>query len=158
MGILNRRFARSCFYDSKVDDESIEWLTLNNSVSWDEPKSIGKEKYQYKLKRHDVALYVDAILVKQQDIEQAIQSLKGRNLWGRFEFPSDDWQYLVNREKFWSPAYKDVYRSKSEWENPNAELNVPFIFPQRKLVGILKMINQAQFVIIVFHVGHCLKV
>lgn len=50
MGILNRRFARSCFYDSKVDDESIEWLTLNNSVSWDEPKSIGKEKYQYKLK------------------------------------------------------------------------------------------------------------
>lgn len=119
----------------KVDDESIEWLTLNNSVSWDEPKSIGKEKYQYKLKRHDVALYVDAILVKQQDIEQAIQSLKGRNLWGRFEFPSDDWQYLVNREKFWSPAYKDVYRSKSEWENPNAELNVPFIFSTEKACG-----------------------
>lgn len=96
----------------KVDDRRIEWLTLNNSNSWDEPKVIGKEKYHYKLKRHRVSIYVDAILVKSQDVEEAIRSLDNRNLWGESEFPSDDWQCLINREKYWSPAYKDVYRSR----------------------------------------------
>lgn len=28
----------------KIDDNGTEWLTLNNSRSWDEPKCIGKEK------------------------------------------------------------------------------------------------------------------
>ena len=119
----------------KVDDDGIEWLTLNNSVSWDEPKSIGKEKYQNKLKKHDVTMYVDAIFVKQQDVEQAIQSLDGRSLWGGFDFPSDDWQYLVNREKYWSPAYKDVYRSEKEWSEPIKGLNVPFIYTSEKACG-----------------------
>ena len=39
------------------------------------PKDIGKEKYEYKLLKHDVYLATDAILVKQQDKEKAIQSL-----------------------------------------------------------------------------------
>lgn len=119
----------------KIDDEGIEWLALSHSVSWDEPKSIGKGKYQHKLKRHNVAIYVDAILVKQQDVEEAIQSLDGRNLWGSFEFPSDDWQDLVNREKFWSPAYKDVYRNQKEWADPIEGLNVPFIYTSEKACG-----------------------
>ena len=119
----------------KVDDDGLEWLTLNNSVSWDEPRSIGKEKYQYKVKKHDVTMYVDAILVKQQDVKKAIQSLDGRSLWGGFDFPSDDWQYLVNREKYWSPAYKDVYRSEKEWSEPIKGLNVPFIYTSEKACG-----------------------
>lgn len=119
----------------KIDDEGLEWLALNHSVSWDEPKSIGKEKYQRELKRHNVAIYVDAILVKQQDVEQAIQSLDGRNLWGSFGVPSDDWQDLVNREKFWSPAYKDVYRNQKEWADPIEGLNVPFIYTSEKACG-----------------------
>ena len=59
----------------------------------------------------------DAILVKQQDKEKAIQSLDGRNLWDGVELPTNDWQYLVNREKYWSPAYKDVYRDRQGWAN-----------------------------------------
>ena len=81
-----------------MDDDGIEWLTLNNSRSWDEPKDIGKEKYEYKLLKHDVYLAADAILVKQQDKEEAILSLDGRDLWNGVELPTDDWQYLVNRE------------------------------------------------------------
>lgn len=119
----------------KIDDDGIEWLALNHSVSWDEPKSIGKGKYQHKLKRHQVAIYVHAILVKQRDVEQAIQSLDSRNLWGSFEFPSDDWQNLVNREKYWSPAYKDVYRNQKEWADSIEGLNVPFIFTSEKACG-----------------------
>lgn len=119
----------------KVDDSGTEWLTLNNSKSWDEPKDIGKEKHEYKLKRHDACLYVDAILLKKEDVEQAIQSLDGRSLWGAVDFPSDDWQYLVNREKYWSPAYKDVYRDRTDWTATIDGLNVPFIFTTEKACG-----------------------
>lgn len=119
----------------KVDDCGIEWLTLNNSNSWDEPKDIGVEKYHYKLKRHSVAIYIDAILVKLQDLEEAIRSLDNRNLWGEAEFPSDDWQYLINREKYWSPAFKNVYRSKDDWADSIKGLNVPFIYTSEKACG-----------------------
>ena len=119
----------------KVDDSGTEWLTLNNSKSWDEPKVIGKEKYEFKLKRHDACLYVDAIILKREDVEQAIKALDGRNLWGAVEFPSDDWQNLVNREKYWSPAYKDVYRNKTDWSDTIDGLNVPFIFATEKACG-----------------------
>ena len=119
----------------KVDDIGTEWLTLNNSKSWDEPKDIGKEKYEYKLKRHDACLYVDAIILKMEDVERAIKALDGRNLWGVVDFPSDDWQNLVNREKYWSPAYKDVYRNKTDWSDTIDGLNVPFIFATEKACG-----------------------
>lgn len=119
----------------KVDDSGTEWLTLNNSKSWDEPKDLGKEKHEYKLKRHDACLYIDAILLKKENVDQAIKSLDNRNLWGSVEVPSDDWQYLVNREKFWSPAYKDVYRNEKDWTDTIEGLNVPFIFSTEKACG-----------------------
>ena len=119
----------------KVDDGGTEWLTLNNSKSWDEPKDIGKEKHEYKLKRHDACLYIDAILVKKDDFKQAVSSLDNRNLWGCLEVPSDDWQNLVNREKYWSPAYKDVYRGRTDWTDTVDGLNVPFIFSTEKACG-----------------------
>lgn len=119
----------------KQDDDGVEWLALNNSRSWEEPKDIGKEKHDYKLKRHDVFLAVDAILVKQQDVKKAIQSLDGRILWDGVELPTDDWQYLVNREKYWSPAYKDVYRDRQGWSNSIDGLDVPFIYSCEQACG-----------------------
>ena len=119
----------------KVDNSGTEWLTLNNSKSWDEPKELGKEKHEFKLKRHDACLYIDAILLKKDDVDQAIKSLDNRNLWGSVEVPSDDWQYLVNREKYWSPAYKDVYRNEKDWTDTIDGLNVPFIFSTEKACG-----------------------
>ena len=77
----------------------------------------------------------DAILVKLQDVEEAIRSLDNRNLWGGAEFPSDDWQYLINREKYWSPAFKNVYRSKDDWADSIKGLNVPFIYTSEKACG-----------------------
>lgn len=119
----------------KIDDVGTEWLTLNNSHNWYEPKDIGKEKLEYKLKRHDACLYIDAILLKKDDVEQAIKSLDNRDLWGSIDVPSDDWQYLINREKFWSPAYKDVYRNDTDWSDSIEGLNVPFIFSTEKACG-----------------------
>ena len=119
----------------KVDDEGTEWLSLNNSKSWDEPKDIGKEKHEFKLKRHDACLYVDAILLKKEDVEQAINDLDNIILWGSVDVPNDDWQNLVNREKYWSPAYQDVYRSKGDWTDTIEGLNVPIIFSTEKACG-----------------------
>lgn len=119
----------------KLDEDGIEWLTLNNSVSWDEPKDIGKEKNVCKALKHEVYLAADAILVKLQDKEKAIRTLDGRPLWEGVKFPTDDWQYLVNREKYWSPAYKDVYREQQEWSNSIAGLDVPFIYSCEKACG-----------------------
>lgn len=119
----------------KLDDDGIEWLTLNNSRSWDEPKDIGKEKYEYKLLKHDVYLAADAILLKQQDKEKAIQSLDGRDLWDGVNLPTDDWQHLVNREKYWSPAYKDVYRDRQGWENSIDGLDVPYYYSYEQACG-----------------------
>ncbi len=119
----------------KLDEDGIEWLTLNNSVSWEEPKIFGKDKYQCDIKKHDVSMYVDAILVKNHDVKQVILSLDERNLWGRFKFPSDDMSYLVNREKFWSPAYKDENRNEKEWVDSIDGLNVPLIFTTEKACG-----------------------
>lgn len=119
----------------KLDDDGIEWLALNNSRRWDEPKDIGKEKHEYKLLKHDVYLAADAILVKQQDIEKAIQSLDGRVLWDGVNLPSDDWQYLVNREKYWSPAYKDVYRDRQGWSNSINGLDIPYYYSCEQACG-----------------------
>lgn len=122
----------------KLDDSGIEWLTLNNSRSWDEPKDIGKEKYDHNLLKHDVFLAADAILVKQQDKERAIQSLDDRILWDGIEIPADDWQYLVNREKYWSPAYKDVYRDRQGWSNSIEGLDVSYIYSCEKACGYIE--------------------
>ena len=119
----------------KIDDNGTEWLTLNNSRSWDEPKCIGKEKYQHNLLKHEVSLFADAILVRKEDLEDAISDLSDRNLWDGIEFGDDSWQYLVNREKYWSPAYKDVYRNRNEWNNDASWLSVPFIYSCEKACG-----------------------
>lgn len=119
----------------KLDDYGTEWLTLNNSMSWDEPKDIGKEKYEYNLVKHDVYLAADAILVKQQDKEKVIQSLDGRDLWDGVNLPTDDGQHLVNREKYWSPAYKDAYRYRQGWANSLDGLDVPYYYSCEQACG-----------------------
>ena len=119
----------------KTDDNGTEWLALNNSRDWDEPKEIGKEKYQHNLLKHDVSLFADAIIVHREDKTKAVSNLSNRELWDGIEFPDDSWQYLVNREKYWSPAYKDVYRGYEEWINNSSWLNVPFFFSCEKACG-----------------------
>lgn len=119
----------------KIDDEGVEWLTLNNFKSWDEPKEIGKEKYEHKLKKHYVSLFVYALLVENKNLGKAVRDLDGRDLWGWVELPDDDWQYLVNREKFWSPAYKDVYRNSEDWDKTINGLNEPYICAYEQACG-----------------------
>jgi len=119
----------------KIDEKGDQWLSLNSIMSWDEPKNIGEEKYAYKHIKHDVFLSTYAILVKKDDLSQAIKGLSGRDLWEGIELPSDSWQNLLNREKYWSPAYKDVYRQTDDWSYSIKGLSVPFICSSEQACG-----------------------
>ena len=53
---------------------------------------------------------IQGLLVKKKDKQEIINYLKEKRFWGRW-LPEnkDDYSSLINREKFWSPAYKEQY-------------------------------------------------
>lgn len=64
-----------------------------------------------------------------------VKDLSGRNLWEGIELREDSWQYLFNREKYWSPAYKDVYRHDIDHYDSIKGLSVPFMYSSEKACG-----------------------
>jgi hypothetical protein len=100
----------------KKDTTGEEWVYLQYFVEWNEPKKIGIERYEGR--RKQIWYIIQGLLVKKSDKEKIINYLKNQNFWGRW-LPEnkDDHSELINREKFWSPAYLDVYKNnKKIWE------------------------------------------
>ena len=109
----------------KNDDNGEEWLALDNQKNWDEPKEIGKEVYSSKTIRHYLYMSVEALIVKQQDVENMVKHLEGKNLWTHFDYYPDYSHHLLNREKYWSPAYKDECKNNKEcYPLMNLKLNI----------------------------------
>lgn len=99
-----------------TDDKSTDWLVLERSMKWRQSKPIGEEKYFGR--RKEVSFFIQAYLIKKQDKNKAIRLLTNQNLYD-FNFPeSSNPLQLINREKFWSPAYNDL---ESEKERCNIE-------------------------------------
>ena len=97
-----------------IDNKSIKWLVLERSIKWRQPKPIGEEKYFGR--RKEVSFFLQAYLIKKQDKNKAIRLLTNQNLYD-FNFPeSSNPLQLLNREKFWSPAYNDL-ESEKKWNN-----------------------------------------
>lgn len=90
----------------KTDTEGIQWVHLQHYVSWREPKKLGEDKYLSPNKRF--WLEVQGYLVKKADKKKIISYLSDRNVTNRM-IPENGEAYgrLINREKFWSPAYFD---------------------------------------------------
>jgi hypothetical protein len=100
----------------KEDENGEKWLHLEHFVEWKEPKKIGIERYSGRKKQ--VWYIIQGLLVKKSDKRKIINYLKDQNFWGRW-LPEneDDYSKLINREKFWSPAYIDTYKNnKKIWE------------------------------------------
>ncbi len=100
----------------KRDDNNTNWIHLHHSIEWNEPKKVGKEKYDGR--RKSIFYLVEGYLVKKVDKRKVINYLKDKNFGGRW-MPgfSDDYSSLINREKFWSPAYLDAYRDRRKiWD------------------------------------------
>lgn len=95
-----------------IDNKSTEWLVLERSIKWRQPKPIGEEKYLGR--RKEISFFLQAYLIKKQDKNKAIRLLTNKNLYD-FNFPeSSNPLQLINREKFWSPAYNDL-ESEKKW-------------------------------------------
>lgn len=119
----------------KSDNDGHEWFTLNNSRTWYESKEFGENKYERRGEQGYLSVYVDAILVRSEDLERTATFFENRILWNAIELPRDDWQHLINREKFWSPAYRDVYRENDDWHNDITGLDVSFMYSCEQACG-----------------------
>lgn len=100
----------------KTDNNNEEWLHLQYFVDWFEPKKIGLDRYEGR--RKQIHYIIQGLLVKKTDKKRIINYLNNQNFWGRW-LPEnrDDNSTLINREKFWSPAYIDTYgKNKRFWE------------------------------------------
>lgn len=117
------------------DKESEAWFALGNHRSWIEPKTIGEEEFSHKTIKHSISLSIDAILVRRKDLTDTIRDLSNKNLWEEIDLPTDGYNDLFNREKYWSPAYKDIYRNRSKWLNDIKGLSKPCMFSWESACG-----------------------
>ncbi len=97
----------------KTDNNNEKWLHLQYFAEWREPKKIGVERYEGR--RKQIHYIIQGLLVKKSDKKRIIEYLINQNFWGR-RLPenNDDYSQLINREKFWSPAYINTYYGKNK--------------------------------------------
>lgn len=99
-----------------------DWLFLKKFVSWNEPKPIGKDKYE--VRRKEIFYKIQGYLISKKDKTKILKWLKVQNFWGDWMPQSSDFSRLINREKFWSPAYFDSDK-ENKWKairNTNLKL------------------------------------
>jgi hypothetical protein len=114
-----------------TDDNSTDWLLLERNIKWSQPKPIGEEKYFGR--RKELSMYLQAYLVNKKDKSKAIRLLTNQNLYNIGLPGSSNPLQLINREKFWSPAYDDLEREK-KWFNIY-DLNLKVIKASTYAVG-----------------------
>ena len=99
---------------SRADESNNEWLYLKTSLNLDEPKPIGKERYE--VRRKGIWYLIQAQLVYKKDKHKIIKWLNKQNLWGGWLPESHKTTYgLFNRENFWSPA--SCNNGIEKWQN-----------------------------------------
>ncbi len=98
----------------KKDYSNKDWIFLEYYPTWEEPKKFGEDKYSSRRKR--LHYLIQSYLVKRKDENKVFNYLKEKNFFGRW-MPenADDYTNILNREKFWSPAYLDQGDEKHEW-------------------------------------------
>lgn len=97
----------------KKDNSNVEWLYLKKYSTWEEPKPLGEDKYD--VQRKQIHYLIQGYLIKKTDKSKIIKYLKNKNFFGRWMPESSDYNKLINREKFWSPAYLDNDK-EIKWE------------------------------------------
>jgi len=101
---------------TKIDFDGKKWLHLQKYVEWQEPKFFGQDKYDRE--RKEFWYLIQGYICKKKDKNKIIKYLQNQNFWGRWMPENRDaGSTLINREKFWSPAYIDETRKDDvkEW-------------------------------------------
>lgn len=101
-------------YILKYDNDGNEWVSLEQHTTWYEPKSLGQDKHSSYTKNIHYSL--NSYIVKKKDKLKIAEFLQTKNLWS-LHLPKNkqDGSGLMNREKFWSPAYLDQEK-EVKWE------------------------------------------
>ena len=94
----------------KIDDIGTKWIRLSHHATWKEPKRIGEDRYSGK----QIWYFVQAFIINKTDKQDLINFLFKMNFFGRWLPESREHSCLFNREKYWSPAYKDLVGSNDE--------------------------------------------
>jgi hypothetical protein len=115
----------------KKDLQNEDWLYLKKFTSWDEPKPIGHDKYE--IQRKEIFYKIQGYLVNKNHKKTIINWLVQQNFWGNWMPESSDHSNLINREKFWSPAYFDSDQEK-KWETIR-DTNLKVIIASANAVG-----------------------
>jgi len=109
---------------SITGSDNEEWLVLENHRSWEEPVSIGQDKYHYP--RKHLWYQIRSYLVRDDDEEFLINWLKGQHFMGGW-FPEGHDRYQVfSREYYWSPAYHffdNPWYGENNWEKVCDRIN-----------------------------------
>lgn len=97
----------------KTDTKGQRWLHLRHDMDWNEPKPLGADQYGGLTKR--LVYMVRGYLVRKNDKSRIVSYLRDKNFYGLWMPDGDNgFSRLINREKFWSPAYKENGRD-SKW-------------------------------------------
>ena len=109
----------------RKDEQGIEWLLLQHYIDRSAPKRLGQDKYFSPHKR--MWFKVQGYIVRKKDKKRIMSYLSDKNFYGNWMPENrDGYSRLINREKFWSPAYFDEGR-EINWErirNTDLQLTV----------------------------------
>lgn len=99
----------------KQDENGDNWIKLAYCEIVQEPKMQFSESIVGRKKQ--IQYLIQAYIIKKEDKEKIINFLKDKSFWGRW-MPEkyEDTSSLINREKFWSPAYMELCDDTDEWQ------------------------------------------
>lgn len=118
----------------KKDPNDTQWLHLNMSYTWKQPKQVGEDSYA--VERREIWYMFQAYLIKKKDKEKVVNLLKDNNFHGR-KFPEDHaTSDLLAREHYWSPISKQELKERKEWVN-FGESKFKVVLANRYAVGEL---------------------
>ena len=99
----------------KQDDNGNNWVRLAYYNIVQEPTRLLQEEVIGRKKQ--IQYLIQAYIINKKDKNSIVNYLKNKNFWGRW-MPEkhEDTSSLINREKFWSPAYMDFRDDTEEWQ------------------------------------------
>lgn len=99
----------------KKDSQGLNWLHLNFSYIWKEPKIVGNEKYGSS--RKEIWYSFEAFLVPQNKAKAVLNWLKTKNFHGRWLPENYAVTDLLYREHYWSPISQEWQKENPKWKS-----------------------------------------
>jgi hypothetical protein len=98
----------------KTDEQGKEWLYLNMSYNWKEPKLVGRDRWDEG--RKEIWYMFQAYFIPKAKAPAIKDWLRQQNFFGRWLPENHSLTDLLARENYWSPISKEQQRETSLWQ------------------------------------------